>query len=73
MPGESLRSVADTNCDRNGNSRSKRYAYRDGYDDCYSNSNTYPYAKAYANATTCADAKGATNAAAATVVGNITN
>ena len=72
-----MRSIADTHRDCNSNSRSKRYAYRDGNSDTYtnrdSNTNPNPYTESYANAATCADAKGPTNAAAATVVGNITN
>ena len=74
MPSESLRrGVADSNCDGDGNSRSKRCANGDTYTNCHSDSNTNAYTEAYANAATCADAKGATNAAAATVVGNIAN
>ena len=57
------RGVADTNCHGNGNCRSKRYAYRDGNSDTYTNGysycyvypNTHAYAKGYADAQTSAD------------------
>ena len=54
-----MRSVAHTNCDGNGNSGYKPYAYRDG--DCDSNSNsntdadTYADPKGYSDAETSAD------------------
>jgi hypothetical protein len=73
------RSIADSNCHGNGNSRSKRYAYGDSNGDTYTNGDSYSYrhfnansnayAEGYADAATGADAKDATNAAAATIVG----
>jgi hypothetical protein len=71
------RSVADTNCD--GHAGCKRYAYRNGNGNTYTNGDGYryvypnpnAYAESYANATTCADTKDATNAAAKAIVGNI--
>jgi hypothetical protein len=77
------RSIAYTDSNRDGNSDSKRYAYRNGNSDCgckryaygdgNSNGNadahTYSDSKSYPNAQTRADAEGATNAAAETIVG----
>ena len=60
------RSVAYTDCDRNGNSGCKRYAYRDGNSNrnrngyAYPNGNTHAYtysdSKGYSDAETSADA-----------------
>jgi hypothetical protein len=54
-----LRSVAYTDCDRNGNSGCKRYAYRDSYGDSYiyadADAYTYSHSKAYSDAETSAD------------------
>ena len=61
-----MRSVTDTDCDRNGNSGCKRYAYRDGNGNGDGNSNTDPHSntdahtysdsKGYSDAETAADA-----------------
>ena len=68
------RSVSDTNCNRNGNYRSKCYAYGNGncdtYTNGYSNANTYAYTEGYANAATRADAKGSSDSAPSPVIGN---
>ena len=60
LPRQSLRSVAYTDCDRNGNSGCKRYAYRDGNGNGDGNSNTDPHSNTDAH--TYSDSKGYSDA-----------
>jgi hypothetical protein len=64
-------SYTDGHRDRNGNSDCgcKRYAYRDGTSNSNTDAHTYFDSKDYPDAETRADAQGATNAAAETVIG----
>ena len=68
LPSQSLRPVAYTNCDRNGNSGCKRYAYGDSHRDGngYCNTDAYSYytSKGHSDAETSADS------APAAVAGN---
>ena len=45
-------SVADTDCNRNGNSGCKRYAYRDGNGNSNTDAHTYSDSKGYSDAQT---------------------
>ena len=68
------RGIADSNCDGNSNSRSKRYAYRDSNSDRDSNINTdadsNTDAYTHANAKGYADAQTSADSAPSRVVGN---